>query len=483
MCETERRNLERNRTEIQAGELAEQNQNTDYYVQDQLHEIRERSSVLSGVRKAVEEHMPQAYHGIDAFRSKTEEPERRTTLHNARGKRLTAEGARVLEFDVGGSGFKQFRSDHLGISGAKSSVKDYMWISPEWYNKFLGWISGIKNLDTLRKEAKDKAKFQSESKEGMELTQDEYHNIQVIRRLGKPVELGEEGHKVKHKHIRMATMDDGRQRVTMAGPLNWGGLSNSGEYSIDHLKEYMREIGTDYLKNILASWEDREREGNLEKHDIWIRIRGHSRGGVAAVQGAMMIKKWVNDNYPGYKDWVKFELTQFDPVPGWGSRSGLNEKVSITEGLADEEMMELGDSAETTVVYSLHSNYIAGFTPQEVTGAKRVIITPYAHSVSLDEVDTQKAQQGSRKTDVQGENKAHRAAFTNAEDGETYRLSSLNELPEGVYILDEINTLVCLKDKEKAYNIIDELLKDTKTQEERHKIVKNVVEEWFSRHG
>ena len=51
-------------------------------------------------------------------------------------------------------------------------------------------------------------------------------------------------------------------------------------------------------------------------HMINFMIRGHSRGAVGASQGAMMLKFWLQENYPRYMDYVHFDLIQYDPVPG-----------------------------------------------------------------------------------------------------------------------------------------------------------------------
>lgn len=92
-------------------------------------------------------------------------------------------------------------------------------------------------------------------------------------------------------------------------------------------------MGKDYLNNILSAW---QLGVGTQEHDIWLRIRGHSRGAVASIEGAMKIKQWVHENYPKYEHRVKFDLTQFDPVPGYGSKSGTHEKIDLVFDTAQQ---------------------------------------------------------------------------------------------------------------------------------------------------
>lgn len=474
-----------------SGVVQQEDTVTDYYVQQHMtaqdyeRDTRNkhmRASNIGSIRNAVMAVMPEAYRDIDAFRNETEGDLRKTKLHHSRGTRLALEGKEVLEFDISGSGFKQFRSDYRKVKG-KSDIRDYMKANVHWYNKWFGWLPGVKSVKQIKREAKANAIQQAQEKELQQLQQELNggneeilydHNEDVVRRYGEAQQIYINTKREKRKHVRksVSQLKNGKTRITMAGPLALGGMSNSGDYSIENLREYMLQMGVDYLLNTLSSriWID-------NPHDIWLRFRGHSRGGVASVQGAMMIKKWVHDNIPEYENYIKFDVTQFDPVPGFGSDSGANKSVDmqgadITEGNA--KMMPLGDSAETTVVYSMHSDHRFFFTPQEVAHTKRLIITPYAHSVGLGETDKQ-------ETNQKGE--AHRAAFTDAATGEAYRLSSLNELPEGVYVLDEQNTLIRLNDQNELERIMNEALKKASGQENRHEVIKKMAGEWFAAHS
>lgn len=191
----------------------------------------------------------------------------------------------------------------------------------------------------------------------------------------------------------------------------------------------------------------------------------------------MMIKQWLHENYPQYEDRVKFDLTQYDPVPGFGSNSGTHQKVDVkndTQAQQNKKMRALGDSAQTTVVYSMHTEHSLFFTPQQVANTNRIILTPYAHSVGLAEVDRQASSQ---------QRDAHRVTFTDAATQEAYRLGSLNELPEGVYVLDENKTLVQLHDLSQWIAIRDSVLKNASGQEGRHEVITEAVSTWFHTHS
>ena len=58
---------------------------------------------------------------------------------------------------------------------------------------------------------------------------------------------------------------------------------------------------------------------------------------------------------------------------------------------------------------------------------------------------------------------------------EVYRSSGINELDEGVYIVDEQNTLIRIEDIATLENILNEFLKDIDTQKERTEIIKAIA--------
>lgn len=483
--------------QAQQQQQQQQQQQGAYYAQEYIHkddyaEDRRnalmKKTKLQSVRDAVEQVMPNAYHMIDQVRAEENESQRHTKLHHSRGTQLTSgPQGKVLEFDIAGSSFKQFRTEHLGFKGKGSSAKDYMKYKESRLAKILEWIPGGSLVNRIiRSNSKKKAELKAKSNlrklnagaisEDM-LSEDALHNVEVLKkwnsRIGDSQSVTIGGKTKKHKHIRKVIKGN-KTRITMAGPLSMKGMRNAGEYSIENLREYMLAMGQDYLRNIMRGWAS---DPTAQPHDIWLKIRGHSRGGVASVEGAMMIKQWLHENYPQYEDRVKFDLTQYDPVPGFGSNSGTHQKVDVkndTQAQQNKKMRALGDSAQTTVVYSMHTEHSLFFTPQQVANTNRIILTPYAHSVGLAEVDRQASSQ---------QRDAHRVTFTDAATQEAYRLGSLNELPEGVYVLDENKTLVQLHDLSQWIAIRDSVLKNASGQEGRHEVITEAVSTWFHTHS
>ncbi len=165
-----------------------------------------------------------------------------------------------------------------------------------------------------------------------------------------------------------------------------GGLTDSGSNSIAELEgEAVRLVST-------VVDQVRKKKANRPIH---VLLRAHSRGGVA---GTMV----VNDISGKYEN-LKIEVVNFDPVPG-------PEMVSAKKRWGDDERYTEGDVSgadESTIVYSIASGY-GIFTPQQITGAKRIIVSQQNHSVGL----------------AQG--------FVY--EGRRYKGSGLNSLPEGVFL-------------------------------------------------
>lgn len=369
------------------------------------------------VRQAVEKEMGNLnnpYLNIDKIRASDNPQERQAKLHYARGTQLFNDGYNVLELDLAGTGFKEFRAEQKGFHG---------------------------------KNKEDQAKIDEQY--GKSRSKDQ-----------------------KYVKIRDKKQENGvtKRRVTVAGSLGFLG-ANAGDYKIENARQYGFNEAVTYLTGIFKQWGEKwGKDAVPDEKAIHILLRGHSRGGVGAVESAMMIKNFVDNEYPQYSSLVKFEITQLDPVAGIGSNSGTHEKVDHDAKHTAKMMKALGKSAETTVMYSIHTDYKYGFTPQLIRGAKRVILTPFKHSMGQENID-------------RTQDKAHRTGYTDAKTGEVYRGAAINELPEGVYYLDEQNTLVKMESYEQASHILDELLKDTKGQEDRHEVIRASVRDWFEKRG
>lgn len=453
-----------------------QDEESEYYIQHKLNteelEMDRRNehqidTKMSSVYAAVKQIMPQAYTNIEAVRTAPIEDMRKTKLHNSRGKKLTQDGTNVLEFDIAGSGFKQFRTEHKGFKGKDTykfdgqDVKLQKESKVRWYHKskLTNWIPGVRAEEQI---LRDNERIRQQNAIINQRIDEQYGQAQIV------------GDK-ELKHVRKK-VEGNKTRISMAGPISWGGARNAGDYSIENLRQYMQTMAQEYLTNIFSSWTEKE-----DYHDINIIIKGHSRGAVASAEGAMMIKQWVHENFPWFEKYVKFELTQYDPVAGTGSQSGANKEFdhtkneTITEG--NDKMRALGDSAETTVMYSMHTDHTLFFDPQAVAGAKRVILTPFKHGVGLGDIDDSKI----KEKDGEREQQQHRPGYTDAKTGSVYRGSGINELPEGVYIVDEQNTLIRFETYEDAEKVVKAVLKGTWFQGTRHETVLSMAKIWFEK--
>ena len=420
---------------------AQQAKLSKYQRKSKMKEVYETIKELRGEEDKTYEYM-------DKVRTSKEESLRNTPLHYSRGTYLAdKEGKHVLEFDMAGSGFKFMRADYKDINaktGFKRTIK-------AWWNSFKALFTGKKTKEQLNMEKVDKILG-----EGNQEVNAKGKKLEHVRSRTKIKEITNE--KGEKEVIR-------KQRVHMAGAMAFYGLSNRGDYSIENTRQYVQYMGGKYLKDVF----DEAIQNKKEPRDVHIVMKGHSRGGVSAIEGAMMLKQWVYENYSQFEDKVKFEITQMDPVAGLGSNSGLNKEVNLMGKSVKQNgitFRPLGDSAQTTVMYSLHSNHSIGFTPQCVKGAKRIIITPMEHSMGLDDQDIQDGE-------------LRKIAFTDLKTGHAYRSSAINELGEGVYIADKNNNLIKLNNMEEVNKVIDNITRDSSKQTKRYNVIKKAAESWF----
>lgn len=438
--------IERERLQTQEAPLALLEQNGYRYVNlpavEENRQEREEGIRLHNVRAEIEAQLTEeeravAYRGIDEVQSAARQAAVEVGLHHARGTKFLGEREDVLEFDMAGSGYSEFPCVHKGFGGKVGLTAEG------------SSCCGSNLLD----DAQERRHFEA----------------QYGTQLGGT--LASKTH-IRSKERRDEEAGPVKRRVTMAGPLAVSGASNSGDYSIENLRQYMLTAAQEYLTSVFRRFD--ERESNV--HPVHIIIKGHSRGAVAAGEGAKMIKHWIHgSDYRQYENLVRFELIQYDPVPGFGSRSGVHDVIDLAEDDAENKMAALGENAETTVVYSLHTQHTFWFTPQTVSGVKRIILTPFDHNVGLKQVDA-------TQRDGEGQIVPRRGAFMDAGGGEVYRGSGLNELGEGVYIADENNVLVRMPDAASAVGIITRLWRQVSGQGDRHDKLREVVEAWFAAH-
>ncbi len=174
-----------------------------------------------------------------------------------------------------------------------------------------------------------------------------------------------------------------RTTIAISGPggeaeSKTGGLLDRGSNSI------ARNLETAYLQIREAIAGVREKHGT--SLPIHLLIKAHSRNAVAASQIAVAAKR--------DREIHNVELVLFDPVPG-PRHSGADVKFDV------------GSLDESTVIYSLNTQYAKGFDPQLILGAKRLIISNQNHGVGI----------------------KHGFRF----NGEWYKGSRINALPPGIY--------------------------------------------------
>lgn len=400
-----------------------------------------------GVIKELRGDKDQTYDYMDKVRTSKEDL-RKTPLHYSRGTYLADKGGKnVLQFDLAGSGFKFMRADYKGINaktGFKRTIK-------RWFHNIKALFTGKKTKEAINMEKVEKVLG-----EGYQEVNAKGKKLEHVRSRTKTKEITNE--KGEKEVIR-------KQRIHMAGSMVMYGLSNRGNYSIENTRQYVEYMGGKYLRDVF----EEAIENKRDPKDVHIVMKGHSRGAVSAVEGAMMLKQWVFEHYPQYEDKVKFEITQMDPVAGFGSNSGVNKEVDLMGKTVTQNGIKfrpLGDSAQTTVMYSLHGNHTIGFTPQCVKGAKRVIFTPMEHRMGLQEHEV-----------VDGEKR--KISFTDLKTGHVYRSTAINELGEGVYITDKNNNLIQLSSMEEVNKVIDHITKDSKKQTERYNVIREAAKSWF----
>ena len=419
----------------------EQTKLNKYQRKTKMKEVYETIKELRGEKDPTYDYM-------DKVRTSKEKSLRNAPLHYSRGTYLAdKEGKNVLEFDMAGSGFKFMRADYKDINAKTGFMRTIK-----------SWLHSVKALFTGKKtkEQKNMEKVEQVLGEGNQQVNAKGKKLEHVRSRTKIKEITNEKGEVEV--IR-------KQRIHMAGSMRFYGLSNRGDYSIENTRQYVQYMGSKYLKDVF----DEAIKNKKDPRDVHIVMKGHSRGGVSAIEGAMMLKQWVYENYPKYEDKVKFEITQMDPVAGLGSNSGLNKEVDLNGKTVEQNgvtFRPLGNSAQTTVMYALHANHTLGFTPQCVKGAKRVIFTPMEHSMGLGEQEQ-----------VEGEKR--KISFTDLKNGHVYRSTAINELGEGVYIADKNNNLVKLNSMEEVNKVIDHITKDTKKQKERYDVLREAAKSWF----
>ena len=452
VSEEQQRRMENSRYVIRRRDEAQYYSETRK-ISDDTHGNYLRQNVRDAIIKNLGRERYAAFDGLK-IQEEGRAEEEDIALHHSVGSKLALEGEDVLEFNIAGSGFMNYRLPHKGMTGygTADDYKDEK--QAKWYNKnkILTWTKLVSTESRI--EEKNAAKHEQ--------------NIKVEGIYGKKIENTINGRKMNHIRKKESVNSEGanKTRFYLRGP----NVANTGKYSEDNLEEYILELGKQTLKNKLDEWGWLSEEELSRVKPINIIIQGHSRGAVASGLGAMRLKKWISNKYPSLLDKVNFQLIQYDPVPGDYEYFGNNAKIDHTgEKSRKSRYMPLGEKAETTVVYSMHTQYPMMFTPQYVKNAKRIILTAADHGANLHKMD-------------ESQGKTTRATYLAEKNGqvEAFRSTGLNELDEGVYIADDQNNLIKIRSLEEYDALAKSLLSGTKLQKDRHEVVRKAVAAWFT---
>lgn len=188
-------------------------------------------------------------------------------------------------------------------------------------------------------------------------------------------------------------------------------------------------------------------------------MKSHSRNAVACTRISNGVNNWVKENkIPG----VDIEAVFFDPVPG--VLPGLVGEITGLKESKKNKTADVIELKESTLVYSLHTEYKIGFAPQEVIGAKRLILSRKLHEVGYTVGVRLQIQEDPQIVDPQ-----------------IYKGFSLNSLEPGTYISagkvrgEEPEIIKKVLYFDDVDNLLEKYSKK-KNQKDRRKIIKKVAE-------
>lgn len=424
---------------------------TDKYVHVDPQK-RPNQEKTKDITKAMRKHFADRYKKIDAVKNAKDPKDRTTKLYKSEGTKLSKQNTYVVEFSVAGSSFETFRLEHKGIHGKEMKM-----------------YGPIEDASGTRKKIDPKS--------------NEYQRRMEHTYGAKAAPKGPDFVFKKETRNTNGLVTKSKFSIGGAGVDTAFGVSNTGEYSIENTRNRILVMGIEQLKPLLDAWEKHE---DTPQKNIELMFRGHSRGAVATAQGAMMLNDWIRKNYSEeVANRVHFNVLMLDPVPGAGSNKGANEYIDFKNPTADMKK-DLGidfpfkDSDDTTVIMSgsLEKDGVAQklgtFTPQHVSGAKRVLITQTKHSVNLKEFDA---------TQADG---YHQSEYTD-ENGDVYRSYGLGKLPEGVYFVDQDRNMIQARTPEEVDKVFDEAFSvkaslGSAMQGSRREILKGMAEMGAMRH-
>ena len=239
-----------------------------------------------------------------------------------------------------------------------------------------------------------------------------------------------------------------------------GGAHDGGDYSIENIQNYVFNYGQEYFRNIFTN-----KDWQKNPEDVYLNIQGHSRGGVAVSLGVKRLMEWVQTQYPDFLPYAKFNLIQHDPVPGADVISDEKVKVDLRS--------KIGAAINATTFLSIQTeHYVLQFTPQEVRGQNRIILSAGMHSVGLSQGDDS-------QLDASGKQKVHRSALFDAKTKQAYRGSGVSEMPKGVFLQDRNGALLRMRSLSHAFHIVKDMREDVYSQRSRNTVTMRMIKNWF----
>ncbi|MDR1364350.1 MAG: hypothetical protein LBJ32_01810 [Oscillospiraceae bacterium] len=233
------------------------------------------------------------------------------------------------------------------------------------------------------------------------------------------------------------------------------GFADTDDFSIRNNVEnffpFIEKTIKDFFKNC---------ENSEDK--IFVKIKGHSRGGVAANIITNLIVKSFGKEIKSER--LEICSVTFDPVPGGGLHAIYSDRNKSKLEIKDEyDDLEMLQNINNAVVYSIDSGYLAGFTPQKIFNSKVVIISIKDHAAGLyDRAYNAKDGKWRKQPYILG--------------GKEFRPGELYKLKEGVYWSNEKQILERIE-RNNYNNYIKELFdhKGKELNKDRKKFLINLI--------
>ena len=386
------------------------------------HKGHLHNNITKGNRQALKEVFgEEIYDDIDEMHKGNRE-DRKVKIYHSYGNQLMKEGKDVLELDFAGSGFQDVAHAH----------------------KYRGGLVQWGDEDQMAAQ---------------------YGGHRVPKPGGGHFKyIRSEDKKVKDN----AGQTHVKTRYSIAGPTpdTWKplmGVFNLGDYSIESTKIYGRDFAAKFLEPHFRNW----RDGVEQPHELHINLTGHSRGAVSEGECIKLIQAWIrkyadkNPQFKDYEKYVHYDAFFNETVPGvvTNLRLGSNDLSGIT-------------NLNATVYCSMaqeHGDFL--YPLQQIKGAQRLIIDTTEHT-NMKKTDTTQMSNVSDK-------KKHQEGFYDAETGEYFRGSGVNQMPKGVYISDEKKNLIRISSYSQLAKVIDAVYEGNSKQRIRVRNIHRMARDWF----